>query len=113
MNADHERVVAAFRDVGEFLGCLIAQGLGVSQGASTAQPASSVRDGRLLRLREAAEYLGIGRTALCELKRAGKVPFVMVKSRPMYRRSDLDQYAESIKAEDGPRRRGRPRNSAK
>lgn len=43
-------------------------------------------------MKEASDYLGMGKTALHELAQAGTIPRVYVGGRPKYRTTDLDQF---------------------
>jgi excisionase family DNA binding protein len=50
-----------------------------------------------LRITEAADYLGIGRSTLYELVKAGKLKPLKVAGTPRYRRIDLDKYVASLR----------------
>lgn len=45
--------------------------------------------------REAADYLGISRTGLWRLLKAGRLPCVRIGGRTLFRRSDLDAFLDS------------------
>ena len=106
-----EKIVDAFRLMGELLGCAVAHRLAAeAQGAAIEAPL--VRGPLLMNLKQAAEYLGMGRTMLCQLISEGKIPRVFVGGRPKFRACDLDEYVRSqIKgaSEIGKKKRGRPR----
>jgi excisionase family DNA binding protein len=71
----------------------------VSSAAAPPHPSPSQPARRMLKTREAADYLGIGLDMLRELIEAGKIPYV--KFRESARRfdvRDLDAYIEGNKS---------------
>lgn len=107
-----EKIVDAFRLMGELLGHAVAYRLAAeSQGALMQMPAS--RGPLLMSLKQAADYLGMGRSSLSLLISQGKVPRVYVGGRPKFRACDLEEYVRSqVKGADGVvRKRGRPRKN--
>lgn len=49
----------------------------------------------VLNTEEAAEYIGISRSKLWELKQLYQVPFVQIADRILYRKKDLDDWLEA------------------
>jgi excisionase family DNA binding protein len=89
-----EKIVDAFRLTGELLGYAVAYRLAAeSQGALVQMPAS--RGPLLMSLKQAADYLGMGRSSLSLLISQGKIPRVFVGGRPKFRACDLDEYVRS------------------
>lgn len=52
---------------------------------------------------EASAYLGVGRSTLYTLFSDGQLPYCKVGSRTVIKRTDLDEYMESVRVD----RRGR------
>lgn len=105
-----EQIVGAFRLMGELLGYAVAYRLAAeSQGGLLQMPSS--RGPLLMNLKQAADYMGMGRSSLSLLISQGKVPRVYVGGRPKFRACDLDEYVRSQieGAEGAGRRRGRPK----
>lgn len=89
-----EKIVDAFRLMGELLGHAVAYRLAAeSQGALMQMPAS--RGPLLMSLKQAADYLGMGRSSLSLLISQGKIARVYVGGRPKFRACDLDEYVRS------------------
>jgi excisionase family DNA binding protein len=89
-----EKIVDAFRLLGELLGYAIAYRLAAeSQGAAVRMP--TARGPLLMSLKQAADYLGMGKTSLGVLASQGKIPRVYIGGRPKFRACDLDQYVRS------------------
>jgi len=86
---EQQEIIRVFREAGEFLGRMMVEHLG-NQKAVDAGPL-------LMNQREASQHLGVGRTTLSRLRERRKIKVVMIHSRPMYRREDLDKYASSLK----------------
>jgi excisionase family DNA binding protein len=57
----------------------------------------------LLSRKDAAEYLGISPRSLSQLKAMGKIRSVKIlgNGQPYYRRSELDEFVESLEYGDG------------
>ena len=53
---------------------------------------------RLLRTSEAAEYLSVGRSTICEWLRQGKVPSLKLGKSRLFDIKELDEFVESLKA---------------
>ena len=64
-------------------------------------------DPELLTATQAAEYLVVGLTAVSNAAADGRLPYVLVYGRKLFRRADLDEYKERSQP-DKVKRVGRP-----
>ena len=86
-----ERVINAFKEVGEFLGRAVVTYL--EQQSPSALLAKNAECRALLTPTDAANYLSLGRSTLYELVKKGEVARVKVGGSTRFRRSDLDRFA--------------------
>ncbi len=54
---------------------------------------------RLLKTKEAAEYLSIGRSTLCEWLSDGKVPSIKIGKSRLFDVKELDEFVETLKTQ--------------
>jgi excisionase family DNA binding protein len=103
VDAVRDTIVDIFRTVGECVGRLVAEEM-IDRGVwAHVEPQSDPLPPALLNMRDAAAYLGIGRTSLYDLVVGNELPRVMVAGRPKFRRTDLDKFVTKTKSLYGKR----------
>jgi excisionase family DNA binding protein len=65
---------------------------------------SSMKDDRLLSQKEVLEYLGISSETLLKLRKEG-LPYLKLRKRVLFRKSDIDAFLESRKIVETPEKR--------
>jgi hypothetical protein len=86
---DRERIVAAFRTVGESIGRMVADVL--TRGMAETVPAAPIGAATLGRV-EAATHIGVSPTTIDRLRRLGHIQPTLIEDTWRYPRQELDRF---------------------